>query len=122
MSETGNIRQLDCARAMDRVHRRLDGEPLDSPDARWLAKHLAEQEIGLQLTTAAEDQLAEEGYDPEYGARPLKRAIQQHVQNPLAEAVLAGRLEAGQTAVVDYKGGAFMVEARPTAAPEPVHA
>jgi hypothetical protein len=41
MSETGNVRRFDCARAMDRVHRRLDGEPLDSPDARWLAKHLA---------------------------------------------------------------------------------
>jgi ATP-dependent Clp protease ATP-binding subunit ClpB len=75
-----------------------------------LAAHLAEQDIGLDVSDAAKDELAREGWHPEYGARPLKRAIQKRVQNPLAEAILAGDLEAGKTAYVDFRGGAFVVE------------
>ena len=61
-----------------------------------------DQEIGLELTDAAKDRLAEEGWDPAFGARPLKRALQRGVQNRLAEAVLAGTVHAGQTAIVDW--------------------
>jgi ATP-dependent Clp protease ATP-binding subunit ClpB len=83
---------------------------------RRLQKQLADKEIGLELSPAALDRLAEEGYDPEYGARPLKRAIQRNVQNLLAEAILDGRIAAGQTAWIDVHEGLFMAQPRPTAA------
>ncbi len=75
-----------------------------------VATHLAEQEIGLDVSEAAKDELAREGYDPEYGARPLKRAIQKRVQNALAEAILGGTLVRGQVAYVDFRDGAFTIE------------
>ncbi len=75
-----------------------------------IQRHLAEQEIQLELTDAAKRRLAEEGYDPEFGARPLKRAIQKHVQNLLADAILTGKLVRGDTARIDYVDGAFRVE------------
>ena len=78
--------------------------------------HLAEQEIGLELTGAAKDELAREGFHPEFGARPLKRAIQKHVQNLLAQAILSGELSAGDTAEVDFADGAFALTVR---SPEP---
>jgi ATP-dependent Clp protease ATP-binding subunit ClpB len=81
-----------------------------------LANHLAEQEIALELTDAAKDELAREGYDPEFGARPLKRVIQKRVQNLLAERILAGELAAGDTAVVDFDGARFALTRR---RPEP---
>ena len=67
-----------------------------------LERQLADQEIGLTLTGAARDRLAQEGWDPAFGARPLKRALQKGVQNRIADAVLAGDLRAGATAVVDW--------------------
>ena len=67
-----------------------------------MARRLAEQDIGLELTDAAKDELAKEGYDSEFGARPLKRAIQRHVQNAIAEKILAGELSRGHRAVVDH--------------------
>ena len=62
---------------------------------------LAERRIALELTDAARTQLAEEGYDPVYGARPLKRVIQQRIQNPLALKLLQGEFREGDTIVVD---------------------
>ena len=57
------------------------------------------------MTDAARELIAEEGYDPAYGARPLKRAIQRLVQNPLALHVLEGEFEEGDTVVVDAEAG-----------------
>ena len=54
----------------------------------YLRRRLAERDMQLELSDAALDQLAEVGYDPVYGARPLKRAIQQRVENPLAQEIL----------------------------------
>ena len=71
--------------------------------------HLAEQEIGLEVSEAALTELAKLGWSEEYGARPLKRAIQKHVQNVLADAILAGRIQRGHTAVVDVSDGRFWV-------------
>jgi ATP-dependent Clp protease ATP-binding subunit ClpB len=79
-------------------------------------KHLAEQDISLELTGAAKDELAREGYHPEFGARPLKRAIQKRVQNLLAQAILSGELASGDTAEVDFTAGAFKLTRR---TPEP---
>src|SRR5262249_85681 len=72
-----------------------------------LPKRLAEQDLTLELTQAARDALAEEGWDPEYGARPLKRAIQRRLENKLAEAILAGKLLPGDTAVFDFGEGGW---------------
>jgi ATP-dependent Clp protease ATP-binding subunit ClpB len=72
-----------------------------------LAAHLSEQDIELVLTDAAKDALAAEGFSPEYGARPLKRAIQKRVQNLLADAILTGELSGGSTARVDFGEDGF---------------
>ncbi len=65
-----------------------------------LRKLLEEREIELELDKAARGWLAEKGYDPAYGARPLRRVIQKSVQDPLAELILAGKIKAGDTARV----------------------
>ncbi|MBX7220629.1 MAG: ATP-dependent chaperone ClpB [Blastocatellia bacterium] len=72
-----------------------------------LRKMLAERHITLDLTPEATDVLAQEGFDPSYGARPLKRAIQNTLQNPLAVKLLRGEIAAGQTlrVTVDPEGG-----------------
>jgi ATP-dependent Clp protease ATP-binding subunit ClpB len=65
------------------------------------AERLASRGIGLDVTDEAKDFLAEVGYDPTFGARPLKRAIQRHLENRLAEEILAGRFTTGDTVRVD---------------------
>ena len=70
-----------------------------------LRKRLAERELGLEISPAALAQLVEVGYDPVFGARPLKRAIQTHLENPLAQRILAGDFLPGSTVHVDYKDG-----------------
>ncbi|WP_455233918.1 ATP-dependent chaperone ClpB, partial [Thiogranum longum] len=67
----------------------------------YLRKRLAERDLGLQLSEAALDRLGEAGFDPVYGARPLKRAIQQQLENPLAQEILSGRFQPGQVIEVD---------------------
>ncbi|MBP6682720.1 MAG: ATP-dependent chaperone ClpB [Halioglobus sp.] len=71
---------------------------------RSLEQRLAERELGLELSPAFMDHLVAVGYDPVYGARPLKRAIQQLLENPLAQRILAGDFEPGQTIAVDFDG------------------
>ena len=63
----------------------------------YLHERLAERDMTIHLSDAARDKLAEAGFDPVYGARPLKRAIQQQVENPLAQAILAGRFGPGDS-------------------------
>ena len=70
-----------------------------------LRKRLAERDLGLDISPAALAQLVEVGYDPVFGARPLKRAIQTHLENPLAQRILAGDFVPGSTVHVDYKDG-----------------
>jgi ATP-dependent Clp protease ATP-binding subunit ClpB len=67
----------------------------------FLRRRLRERDIGLTLSDAAIARLAEAGYDPVYGARPLKRAIQQQIENPLAQEILKGRFGPGDTIHVD---------------------
>ncbi|WP_243388365.1 ATP-dependent protease ATP-binding subunit ClpC [Bacillus kexueae] len=74
-----------------------------------LTKRLIEQDIQLELTEAAKDKLAEEGFDPEYGARPLRRAIQKNVEDRLSEELLKGTIEKGQKVVLDVDAGEFIV-------------
>ena len=70
-----------------------------------LRKRLGERDLGLDISPAALSQLVEVGYDPIFGARPLKRAIQTHLENPLAQRILAGDFLPGSTVHVDYKDG-----------------
>jgi ATP-dependent Clp protease ATP-binding subunit ClpB len=72
-----------------------------------LRKMLAEREIGLKLTDAARDAIADQGYDPQFGARPLKRTVQREIQNPLALMLLRGEFKPGQTIEVDFEAGSF---------------
>ncbi len=71
---------------------------------RRLAERLREQKIELELTEAAKRHLAEVGYDPVYGARPLKRAIQNELADPLAKEILEGRFGEGDMVEVDIEG------------------
>jgi ATP-dependent Clp protease ATP-binding subunit ClpB len=68
----------------------------------YLRKRLTERHIQLELTDAARQYLVRIGYDPTYGARPLKRAIQKEVETPLARLILSGEVRDGQTVIVDY--------------------
>jgi ATP-dependent Clp protease ATP-binding subunit ClpB len=67
-----------------------------------------DRDIRLELTDAALNRLAEAGFDPVYGARPLKRAIQQRIENPLAEQILAGVFAPGDAVLVDVDGDEFV--------------
>jgi len=75
-----------------------------------LAARLAERQITLEVTETALAELAAIGFDPVYGARPLKRAVQKEVMNPLALALLEGKVSDGQTVVVDFADGRFSFE------------
>ncbi|MCX6025775.1 MAG: AAA family ATPase [Chloroflexi bacterium] len=66
---------------------------------------LSEQGIAVELTEAARIWLAREGYDPAFGARPLRRALQKHVESPLSMMILEGKFKTGDTVVVDYAEG-----------------
>ncbi len=73
--------------------------------SRELLRRLEERKISLSLSDAAKLHLAEVGYDPQYGARPLRRAIQRELLDPLALALLAGRFKAGDAVQVDVESG-----------------
>src|SRR5258706_336024 len=77
---------------------------------RYLEERLAKVEMGLEVGDSALAQLAKAGFDPVYGARPLKRAIQQSIENPLAKQILEGHFAAKDTIRVEYRGGAMHFE------------
>jgi ATP-dependent Clp protease ATP-binding subunit ClpB len=72
---------------------------------RRLEDLLRERKMGVELTDAAREMIAQEGFDPVYGARPLKRALQREVQNPLAVRILEGEFGDGDTVLVDVRDG-----------------
>ena len=71
----------------------------------YLHNRLREQDIDLEVTPEAITHLADAGYDPVYGARPLKRTIQQKLENPLAQSLLKGEFKSGETIIVSYEDG-----------------
>ncbi len=97
VDETIVFRPLDEAQLMEIVGLLLAG----------VQGRLAESGIGLEVTDAARRFVAREGYDPSFGARPLRRAIQRAIENPLAKAVLSGEFTRGDTVAVDVKDGAL---------------
>ena len=93
--------------------------PLDKAEIRKIAdiqlnnlrKRLAARELGLQISEPALDFIAQAGFDPVYGARPLKRAVQQEVENPLAQQILAGKFMPGDTIDIDLQDDHIMFTA-----------
>jgi ATP-dependent Clp protease ATP-binding subunit ClpC len=79
-----------------------------------LTKRLKEQDISLALTEAAKEKIADEGYDPEYGARPLRRAIQKHIEDRLSEELLKGTVLTGQQVLIDVENNEFTVRMKET--------
>ena len=75
--------------------------------AKEIQGRLLEQRINLELTEDALGWLVKEGYDPVYGARPLRRALQRFVENPLAKMLLSGELEEGDAVTVDLEDGSL---------------
>jgi ATP-dependent Clp protease ATP-binding subunit ClpB len=80
-----------------------------------LRERLAERGLGLELTEAAKEAVIEAGSDPTYGARPLKRAIQRLIENPLALRLLEGDFREGDTVLVDATDGELVFELAPAA-------
>ena len=89
--------------------------PLDQQQIRLIAdiqlgllrKRLENADLGLEITDAGLDLLATAGFDPVYGARPLKRAIQQQIENPLAQKILSGEFSSGEAVKIDVEDGQF---------------
>ncbi|HRL23133.1 MAG TPA: type VI secretion system ATPase TssH, partial [Alcaligenes sp.] len=75
-----------------------------------LDARLAQRDMHLEVSDAALEQLAKAGFDPVFGARPLKRAIQQHIENPVARLILEGRFGPKDVVPVDWKEGQFVFD------------
>ncbi|MNM59480.1 Negative regulator of genetic competence ClpC/MecB [compost metagenome] len=78
--------------------------------AEELRKRLREYDVDFTLTDKAKEFLAKEGYDPAYGARPLRRAIQKHIEDRLSEELLTGNVKKGDSLTIDEENGALKVE------------
>ena len=98
---------------INRIDESVVFHPLDEEQIRGIAKiqlqvlqeRLAERDLLLDISDAFMDRLVSAGFDPVYGARPLKRAIQQELENPLAQHILAAKFPPGSTVAVDVKEG-----------------
>ncbi len=98
---------------INRIDETVVFHPLDQSEIRKIAdiqlnnlrQRLAARDLGIQITDTALDLLAEAGFDPVYGARPLKRAIQQQVENPLAQQILGGKFMPNDTILIDVAEG-----------------
>jgi ATP-dependent Clp protease ATP-binding subunit ClpC len=85
---------------------------------------LTEQQMKIDVTDEAKDLLMEKGYDPTYGARPMRRAIQNLIEDPLAEALLEGRFKTGDSVLIDRQGDDLVMTPKTEEAPlaEPAQA
>jgi ATP-dependent Clp protease ATP-binding subunit ClpB len=98
------LNRLDEIILFHRLKRENMGAIVDIQIGR-LRKLLSERKIEIEVSPAARDWLADKGYDPAYGARPLKRVIQKNLQDPLAEELLAGRIKDGETVEIGATAG-----------------
>jgi ATP-dependent Clp protease ATP-binding subunit ClpB len=131
---TSNVRSTEALRDvfrpefLNRIDEVVEFHPLSKEQLaevvelqlRRLRERLAMRGLDLELTDEAKEQLVEAGWDPTYGARPLKRAIQRLIENPLALRLLEGEFGEGDTVRVDVHGGELVFEK--AAAPEPAAA
>jgi ATP-dependent Clp protease ATP-binding subunit ClpB len=111
------LNRIDEIILFHRLRREDMGAIVDIQMAR-LGRLLEDRKITLELTPRARSWLADKGYDPAYGARPLKRVIQKHVQDPLAEAILAGVIHDGETVPIDVVGDNLVIGKRSGPDPE----
>jgi ATP-dependent Clp protease ATP-binding subunit ClpB len=109
------LNRLDDIILFHRLQRSEMGKIVDIQIER-LQKLLAERKIKVELDDHARTWLANRGYDPAYGARPLKRVIQRHVQDPLAEQILAGRIKDGDTVRISVRDGDLVLNGQPVKA------
>jgi ATP-dependent Clp protease ATP-binding subunit ClpB len=109
------LNRLDEIILFHRLQRQDMGQIVDIQMGR-LQKLVADRKIGIELDDAARTWLANRGYDPAYGARPLKRVIQKQVQDPLAEQILAGGVKDGDTVKVSVRDGAITINGWPVKA------
>jgi ATP-dependent Clp protease ATP-binding subunit ClpB len=93
--------------------RRQDMGAIVDIQFRRLSHLLEDRKIVLDLTEQGRDWLADKGYDPAYGARPLKRIIQKNVQDPLADKVLAGEIGEGRTVEIGAENGSLTIDGVP---------
>ncbi len=87
-----------------------------------IAQRMREQGLAIRLTEAARDWLAEKGYDPTFGARPLRRTLQRLVESPLSKKLIRRELKAGDTLEIDVEGGQLVFHEAKSEAPAPVAA
>ncbi len=109
------LNRLDEIILFHRLQRQDMGKIVDIQMGR-LQKLVEDRKITIELDDAARTWLANRGYDPAYGARPLKRVIQKHVQDPLAEQILAGGVKDGDTVKVSVRDGAITINGWPVKA------
>ncbi|MGE5594908.1 MAG: ATP-dependent Clp protease ATP-binding subunit [Hyphomicrobiales bacterium] len=130
------LREFFRPEFLNRIDEIIIFEPLTRPElerivdllADEVRERLAERNVDFELTMAAKDEIVREGYDPAFGARPLRRTVQRRVENELAKRVLSGEVKENQCVVVDFVDGQFTFSARDRAIegeviePEPVGA
>jgi ATP-dependent Clp protease ATP-binding subunit ClpB len=87
-----------------------------------LRKRLSDRNISLELTDAAREHVVRVGYDPSYGARPLKRAIQREIENPLARKLISGEVREGEALLVGFQRGSLTLDKVEASKPDPVSA
>ena len=126
------LRQVFRPEFLNRIDEVIVFEPLTRPELLQIVdlmaaaerRRLEERGLTFELSDAAKEALADEGYDPQYGARPLRRVIQKRLESPLSKQLLAGEFEAGDCIAVDYREGAFHFDRKPGAyqPPEPAEA
>ena len=109
------LNRLDEIILFHRLQRSEMGQIVDIQMGR-LSKLLADRKITIEIDDAARSWLANRGYDPSYGARPLKRVIQRHVQDPLAEQILAGGVKDGDAVRVSVRDGQLTINGWPVKA------
>jgi ATP-dependent Clp protease ATP-binding subunit ClpC len=110
---------------LNRIDKVIVFKPLTRDDLRLivdiqiqrLSPRLLEQGLAVEITDAARELIAKEGHDPEFGARPLRRAIMDLIEDPLSEKLLSGEIEPGDTVLIDADGDEVVM--RPEAQPEP---
>jgi ATP-dependent Clp protease ATP-binding subunit ClpC len=101
---------------LNRIDETIIFEPLTEEDLKQVIellisdvrKRLDERGVGLELTEAAKEALVKEGFDPVFGARPLRRTVQRRVENPLSKRILAGEFGEGDTVLVDLEGEEYV--------------
>ena len=116
----GVVRQHFRPEFINRVDDIVVFHPLSRDDVREIARlqleimreRLNEQELDIKLTDRAVTDLVEEGYDPVYGARPLKRVLRKRIENPLASKLLSGEFADGDVIEVDLRDGDIVFEKR----------